>query len=1263
MRFFENGPDIPDSLISAREEGRVVFFCGAGVSIPAGFPSFLKLTLEVMKGLGVSNQSENPISAYKKMIEIACSKECPPDYTLPFSFDQVFYLLQQEYGLLAVEQEVSSALRLKKSTFIDNHKAILRLSKNSNQNPQVVTTNFDLLFEQAQRGVLTHVQPALPDLTSGVLPEGVIYLHGRLAGKSISDHKSRLIISSADFGRAYLADGWANRFIKHLAQQYVIVLLGYSAEDPPVRYLLEGMHSKSAGVGGSIYAFDRGTQERVDQNWRHKGVNGIAFNDFDDLWSSIGAWADYSEDSSSWRASVLKLAGKSPRDLSAFQRGQVTHLISSASGAELFYKAEPTPSAEWLCVFDPYVRNAKPEVVRAYVESSKYDYSPQDYYGLENDPLINYDSREPQYWGADFLSFLPGEGATQTKRGQGQGLVGNTTELISTRMRYLAAWLVKNLNEPWAIWWAAGKTGLNAHLLRMLENKLWEVADKLSDQVVRHWSILFDENNHKLRLDKDIEWYYLKDKLDKLGWNSLTLRYLEQAIRPSLTVNRRFRHTQPIVLGELVTTDVSLVLISFHSEEIEVSADFLPEVLIVWRNALLRMVQLAPELNYFPPVDLFRDDGDDLKEGADKFLEIYSRLFAKLVLVCPEKARREYDSWPENEALFFSSLKLFAMLCPGLFNSNEIFIDLLKSTSEEFWGFSYRHKVLELLVSNWGGFSKQQKCQIERRIIDGPPVKSEYTSEQSERYHLYSVGELLGGLEAQGCKLSKKSQQQLEVFRQSYEGSARIESGEFRKKIGKSGWVTTDKNASILMACPIDQITTIAQAEVERDFFSLVEQRPFAGLVEIAPLRALKSLVLDAKRGVYPIALWQQLLTGWPKSPAKLTMQAARRLILLPMDSIAQLSQAYSEWVLNHFLIMYDALPEFALLVWDKTIELFNVAGDETLKSSIVSIRRAGVELPYSVPIRESAQNSPLGRMTEALFSVYSRHKLKSGEGVPPELKVRLELLLSTKSQYLSHAVHQIAVRLDWLFWIEPEWVKRNILPLFQSGNDFAEAAWSGRLFDSRHFRPELFAEIKRSFISLFDNIQRWQWDRGISRILHQHLVLACRYGLKDDRFLKFDEVRGVLQITDDAGRAEALRYLALLMTSKSAWKTFGKGFLTKAWPRELRYLSHATTNGFLHLTEKAPHSFPDVVKLVFQFLTTVKRCDTLFYSSSKEPEVSSATQHPEAMLMLLDKILSEHTIPPYQLANILDQIVESKPSLAKDRRLLRLRKIAMDNI
>ena len=49
MKFIESGPDIPDELLLALDEGRVVFFCGAGVSrANAKLPDFFDLAGQVM---------------------------------------------------------------------------------------------------------------------------------------------------------------------------------------------------------------------------------------------------------------------------------------------------------------------------------------------------------------------------------------------------------------------------------------------------------------------------------------------------------------------------------------------------------------------------------------------------------------------------------------------------------------------------------------------------------------------------------------------------------------------------------------------------------------------------------------------------------------------------------------------------------------------------------------------------------------------------------------------------------------------------------------------------------------------------------------------------------------------------------------------------------------------------------------------------------------------------------------------------------------
>jgi hypothetical protein len=52
MQFITNGPDIPDALLQADEDGRVVFFCGAGISYPAGLPGFKGLVGAIYRLLG-----------------------------------------------------------------------------------------------------------------------------------------------------------------------------------------------------------------------------------------------------------------------------------------------------------------------------------------------------------------------------------------------------------------------------------------------------------------------------------------------------------------------------------------------------------------------------------------------------------------------------------------------------------------------------------------------------------------------------------------------------------------------------------------------------------------------------------------------------------------------------------------------------------------------------------------------------------------------------------------------------------------------------------------------------------------------------------------------------------------------------------------------------------------------------------------------------------------------------------------------------------
>jgi hypothetical protein len=64
MQFVADGPDVPEELLQAHEEGRVVFFCGAGISYPAGLPGFEGLVEEIYKRSGTT-KSEIELEAFK----------------------------------------------------------------------------------------------------------------------------------------------------------------------------------------------------------------------------------------------------------------------------------------------------------------------------------------------------------------------------------------------------------------------------------------------------------------------------------------------------------------------------------------------------------------------------------------------------------------------------------------------------------------------------------------------------------------------------------------------------------------------------------------------------------------------------------------------------------------------------------------------------------------------------------------------------------------------------------------------------------------------------------------------------------------------------------------------------------------------------------------------------------------------------------------------------------------------------------------------
>lgn len=272
MHFTPYNIEIPDELIQYHEEGKLVLFCGAGISVNAGLPLFKGLTEHVVEEVNANSFD------IERLIKSG-------DYEQVFQ--QILSVEKVERSIVydAVRNELSpeeSDLNRKDSLSI--HEILLSLGLQDNGRIKIVTTNFDCLFDEVisrkeidPKYYRNFTAPALP------IPEkewdGIVYLHGKLD----STTGDNLILSSGDFGSAYLKHGWAAKFITDLFKNNAVCFIGYSANDTVMRYMLDALAMDKREY--PIFAIDgyettkhsKISKSDVQKYWDNKDVQPVLY--------------------------------------------------------------------------------------------------------------------------------------------------------------------------------------------------------------------------------------------------------------------------------------------------------------------------------------------------------------------------------------------------------------------------------------------------------------------------------------------------------------------------------------------------------------------------------------------------------------------------------------------------------------------------------------------------------------------------------------------------------------------------------------------------------------------------------------------------------------------------------------------------------------------------------------------------------------------------------------------------------------------------
>ncbi len=292
--FVRDGPELPYPVLQAHEEEQLVFFCGAGISYYTGLPGFKDLVRQTCKETG------HPLSESK---ETAIRPEDNAFYD--DQFDQALHFLEGNVGRAVARRkaiEILSKPLKRGSGQLRLHKALLELAKIRDGGYRLVTTNFDDRFAKSNPKInLTAEAPRLGWPRLGAWRH-LTYLHGRIS--SSDPNGEDLILSSGDFGRAYLTEGWASRFLVELFRDYVVLFVGYSLNDPVLRYIVDALATDmSDGRFRRPYVlapYSDGDQERQVETWRVKGVEPIPFptglnsNDYSLQEKSLILWAEHS---------------------------------------------------------------------------------------------------------------------------------------------------------------------------------------------------------------------------------------------------------------------------------------------------------------------------------------------------------------------------------------------------------------------------------------------------------------------------------------------------------------------------------------------------------------------------------------------------------------------------------------------------------------------------------------------------------------------------------------------------------------------------------------------------------------------------------------------------------------------------------------------------------------------------------------------------------------------------------------------------------
>jgi len=1268
VQFVSHGPDIPDVFLQAHEEGRVVFFCGAGISYPAGLPGFKGLVEQIYQLTGTTF-SDIEGEAFEQG-----------------QFDATLDLLERRLPgqRLAVRHALAQALKpkLRRKGAVDTQAALLRLARSREGALRLVTTNFDRIFHVAAKRTgqmfQDYAAPMLP-IPKNSRWNGLVYLHGLLPEKLDDTALNRLVVTRGDFGLAYLTERWAARFVSELFRNYVVCFVGYSINDPVLRYMMDALAADRmlGEVTPQAWALgdcEPGQEHRKTIEWEAKGVTPILYRvpvgsyDHSALHQTLHAWAEiYRDGVQGKEAIVVKHALTRPQQ-STQQDDFVERMLwalSDKSGlpAKRFADFNPVPTLDWL------------------LESFSHEYfghGDLSRFGVPPCGEVNAElrfsliSRPAPYDRAPLMLLVSS---------------GDTVSQWDAVMFHLARWLVRHLDDPKLVIWIAERGGqLHDSWSWLIEHELDRFASleregKTSelDEIRLYapraipgplmrtlWRLLLSGRVKSPWHDPDL--YLWKGRLKREGLTATLRLELRELLAPKVFLKKPFHWgdddsssaDEPTRIKQLMDWELALAADHVHSALRDLADEHwtsaLPLLLDDFQQLLRDALDLLRELgeaddrrdrSYWDLPSItphwqnrgFRDWVSLIELLRDAWLAVRTNHSARATCIA--------QNWFELPYLTFKRLALFAASQDGCIPPEQWVNWLLADDAWWLWSIDTRREVFRLFVLQGQHLSGAEQQRLETAILAGPPremYQDDLEEDQWQDLVAHSVWLHLAKLNTSGLILGTTAAVRLaEIASADPQWQlAANERDEF------SHWMSGTGDPDYEDSRDVDITPRKRQELVQWLKKPMPERQPFYEDTwrEVCRTRFFHSwsaLCDLAKDNVWPAGRWREALQAWAEEGRVLRSwrYAAPLVQTMPDAVLHEIAHAVTWWV-EATSKSINCNEDILLNLCCRVLALPLEAGSGS------RIIRNGVETYDPVG---SAINHPIGHITQALINLWFKQNPNDNDLLPADLKPIFTTLCDVQIDRFRHGRVLMGSRLIAFFRVDRPWTEQNLLPLFGWSNPVeAKAVWEGFLWSPRLYQPLLTA-----FKSQFLDSANHYADLGEHR--QQFATFLTYTALGPIEGYTVEEFRSAIGALPQEGLEVSAQ--ALFQAVEGAgdqreeyWKNRIQPFWHQIWPKSRDLATRQISRSLSRLVIAAGGEFPAALAAVQNWLQPIKNPSYvvhLLYDSGL------CSRYPAETLSLLNVVIDNQQWVLQKLGKCLDQITQAAPNLTQDTRYLRL--------